>query len=305
MAVALRAFDVALRLLEQAAALAREIGSTYWSGMISLALAKSRLRLGNLDGAEATIGTFHAPDAPMRSWFDRIGWMARAELALACGEPARALDILDRLTAVSARFSSTKAIPSLWLIRGEALAALDRHEEAVVVLREGEGEARHRQARPLLWQILLALGRVEQARAHRAEADQAFAAARTVIAEIAATVPEGPIPELGIDAARAHFLAATAAQFPAPRQPTPLQAAKHAFGGLTAREREVAALIARGSSNRAIAEELIVGERTVATHVTSILAKLDFSSRAQIAAWATDRGLTRDHTPSNTNLLDA
>ena len=64
-----------------------------------------------------------------------------------------------------------------------------------------------------------------------------------------------------------------------------------AFGGLTEREREVAALIARGKSNRAIADELVVGERTVGTHVENILSKLGFSSRAQIAAWAVEKGL--------------
>jgi DNA-binding CsgD family transcriptional regulator len=291
MAVDLCTFDVAQRLLEQGGALAREIGSAYWGGMISLLLAYVRLRLGDLDGAEATIDMLLAPDAPMGAWFDRLGWLARAELALARGDSAQALAVVDRLIAGSAHASPTRAIPPLWLVRGEALTALDRYDEAAAVLRQGEAKARQRRARPLLWQILLALGRAEQAGGHRAQADQAFADAGSVIAEIAATIPEGPIPELGIDAARAHFLAATAARFPTPRQPTPLQAAKQAFGGLTARERDVAALIAHGLSNRAIADELSVGERTVATHVGNILAKLDFSSRAQIAAWATDRGL--------------
>ena len=53
----------------------------------------------------------------------------------------------------------------------------------------------------------------------------------------------------------------------------------------------MAALIARGRSNREIAETLVLGERTVETHVSSILAKLDATSRAQIAAWAVERGL--------------
>jgi DNA-binding CsgD family transcriptional regulator len=61
-------------------------------------------------------------------------------------------------------------------------------------------------------------------------------------------------------------------------------------GGLTAREREVAALIARGKSNRDIAEALVLGPRTVQTHVAHILAKLGCSSRAQVAAWAADQG---------------
>jgi DNA-binding CsgD family transcriptional regulator len=62
-------------------------------------------------------------------------------------------------------------------------------------------------------------------------------------------------------------------------------------GTLTPREREVAALVAGGSSNKAIAEELVISPATAARHVANILAKLGFSSRAQIAAWAADRQL--------------
>src|SRR5262249_32183875 len=128
-AVALRASAVALRLPDRAEALAREIGPAYWGGMISLLLAKSRLGLGDLDGAEATIDQLLAPDAPVRSWFDRIGWMARAELALARGDPARALATVDRLIAGSARSAATKPIPTLWVVRGKALAAVGRQAE--------------------------------------------------------------------------------------------------------------------------------------------------------------------------------
>ncbi|NUP76419.1 MAG: helix-turn-helix transcriptional regulator, partial [Nonomuraea sp.] len=54
---------------------------------------------------------------------------------------------------------------------------------------------------------------------------------------------------------------------------------------LTAREREIAELVARGLSNRAIADELIISPATVARHVANILGKLGFSTRTQIAAW--------------------
>ena len=54
---------------------------------------------------------------------------------------------------------------------------------------------------------------------------------------------------------------------------------------LTPREREIAALIARGLGNRAIADELVISQATVARHVANMLTKLGFSSRAQIAAW--------------------
>jgi predicted ATPase/DNA-binding CsgD family transcriptional regulator len=74
---------------------------------------------------------------------------------------------------------------------------------------------------------------------------------------------------------------------------SPRRAMKQHFGGLTAREREVARLVAQGKSNRAIAEELVVGISTVEAHITHILSKLGFSSRAQIAAWAVDKGLVQ------------
>jgi DNA-binding CsgD family transcriptional regulator len=57
-------------------------------------------------------------------------------------------------------------------------------------------------------------------------------------------------------------------------------------GGLTSREREVAALVARGLSTRDIASQLVVSERTVDNHVQHIRDKLHLRSRAQIATWS-------------------
>ena len=54
---------------------------------------------------------------------------------------------------------------------------------------------------------------------------------------------------------------------------------------LTSREREVALLVERGLTNRQIASELSISERTVENHVRRILKKLDFSSRTRLAAW--------------------
>jgi predicted ATPase/DNA-binding CsgD family transcriptional regulator len=68
-------------------------------------------------------------------------------------------------------------------------------------------------------------------------------------------------------------------------QPVPRQ------GLLTAREREVVGLVARGLTSREIAEVLIVAERTVETHIDHVRAKLGVRSRAQIAAWAVEQGL--------------
>ncbi|TDD60339.1 response regulator transcription factor, partial [Actinomadura rubrisoli] len=66
---------------------------------------------------------------------------------------------------------------------------------------------------------------------------------------------------------------------------------------LTARERDIARLVSRGLSNRGIAAELVISPATVARHVTNILTKLGFSSRAQIAAWAVDNLAAEDAPP--------
>jgi non-specific serine/threonine protein kinase len=55
----------------------------------------------------------------------------------------------------------------------------------------------------------------------------------------------------------------------------------------------VVALIAQGKSNREIALVLVVNYRTVEAHVSNILSKLGLTSRAQIAIWATEKGLRK------------
>ena len=62
-------------------------------------------------------------------------------------------------------------------------------------------------------------------------------------------------------------------------------------GPLTPREREVAALVARGLSNRAIARELVITEATAERHLGNVFAKLGLASRAQLAVWALEHGL--------------
>jgi predicted ATPase/DNA-binding CsgD family transcriptional regulator len=61
-------------------------------------------------------------------------------------------------------------------------------------------------------------------------------------------------------------------------------------GRLTAREREIVALIAGGASNKAIADALYISPATAARHVANIMEKLGFNSRTQIAAWASANG---------------
>jgi DNA-binding CsgD family transcriptional regulator len=60
-------------------------------------------------------------------------------------------------------------------------------------------------------------------------------------------------------------------------------------GPLTAREYEIAALVALGRSNREIADALVLSHRTVGNHVQHILTKLGVGNRSQITAWVLAR----------------
>ena len=62
-------------------------------------------------------------------------------------------------------------------------------------------------------------------------------------------------------------------------------------GGLTPREIEVLKLVASGRTNRAIAKELVLSERTIAHHVSSILTKIGVPSRAAATAYAYEHRL--------------
>jgi predicted ATPase/DNA-binding CsgD family transcriptional regulator/DNA-binding XRE family transcriptional regulator len=92
---------------------------------------------------------------------------------------------------------------------------------------------------------------------------------------------------------------ALAAEQPAPRRDAAADSKEALLTGLhgtrmlplTRREREVASLIARGYTNREIAAELVIANRTADTHVEHILRKLDLPSRAQVAVWAAEHGL--------------
>ncbi len=63
-------------------------------------------------------------------------------------------------------------------------------------------------------------------------------------------------------------------------------------GSLTEREREVLGLIADGRANREIARALVLSEKTVKTHVSNILMKLDLADRTQAALWAVRHGIS-------------
>ncbi len=77
------------------------------------------------------------------------------------------------------------------------------------------------------------------------------------------------------------------ASLSAPSRPT----AGEQVVSLTHREREIVGLITEGLTNRQIAQQLVLSERTVDTHTANLMRKLGLRSRAQVAAWAAQHGL--------------
>jgi len=78
---------------------------------------------------------------------------------------------------------------------------------------------------------------------------------------------------------------------PPPGAPPEAPAPDEDFDRLTAREREVLRLIARGYAYKEVAKELFISGKTVETHVSAVLRKLQLSNRHELTRWATDRRL--------------
>jgi DNA-binding CsgD family transcriptional regulator len=279
----LLALPEALQQLERALALAQEVGSWNWIRIISGFLAPTYLLQHDLTRTEAVLNAVLPPDAPSQTIGQRLVWTARAELALARGDAGLALEITERLIASAANLSNEHVIPRLWKLRGEAQVSFGRVEEGETLLQAAQATARAQGLRPLLWRICVALGKLYRVQRRQQEAEEAFSTAQALIEELAANVADEDL--------RASFLLQATATLPRKRPPTPGRAARQVYGGLTAREREVARLVAQGKSNREIADLLVVGNRTVEAHVSGILSKLGFTSRAQIAVWAHEKGL--------------
>jgi predicted ATPase/DNA-binding CsgD family transcriptional regulator len=164
-----------------------------------------------------------------------------------------------------------------------ALAVAEGHPERAVRLAAAAAalrEAAHLPPRPAAW------------------ADRYLAAARDLGEDEAARLWEQGS---GLDASSAVELALEGGPQPATgsASATPPAGRLATPGGLTPRELEIVALIAKGHSNRAIGEELVISPATAARHVANIMLKLGFSSRAQIAAWAVrESGGAADSSPA-------
>jgi DNA-binding CsgD family transcriptional regulator len=283
--------DRAITALESGLSLARELGSTFWSATLSASLGRAHMMHRGLDGlaaAQATLTTVMPRGSTrLRNTAEREITLVWAELALAQNEPAIALQMVEQLLDTAPRQvpdDAVQPIPHILQVKGEALMKLTRPEEAVEAFEAARRGARERNARPLLWMVHRSLGRAYRILQRGDEARQEIAAARHLIEELGATIEDASL--------RERFIQSAQALLPEEQPIRPRKAARNAFGGLTAREREVALLLAEGKTSRQIADTLVISERTAEVHVSNILKKLGFTSRTQVAVWVVERGPT-------------
>ena len=287
----LLAYSQAREHFEHALAFAQEVGSLFWTRIATGYLASVAILPHDFAQAEKLLHTALSPETPAETMAQRMIWCASVELALAQGHPTRALEIIDQLIASAASTPENQSSLRVLKLRGEALAALQRPDEAEVAFQAAQEIAATQGVRPMQWRICIALGTLYKSQGRNAQAEQALATARTLIAELATTITDEP--------RRDNFLQRATALLPSTPPLPPKHAAKQTFAGLTVREREVAILLAQGKANQTIADELVVTKRTVETHIGNIMFKLGCTSRTQIAVWAVETGLVSKAEPAS------
>ncbi|MDX1657667.1 MAG: helix-turn-helix transcriptional regulator [Nitriliruptorales bacterium] len=237
-----------------------------WGHRVHPGLALLRLSQGRVDEADAAIRRVvaEAGDDQVR----RAQVLAAfAEITLAAGDADAARQAADELEQIARDFGApylhavaTAARGSLLLADGDAAAA----QEAL----------RHSQR---AWQEIGAPYEVASVRLRMAEAYRALGDDDTA--------------QIELDAARRVFEELGAAPAAARARELAGEVEDGVPGDLTPRELEVIGLVATGATNRAIAEELVISEKTVARHVSNIFVKLDVSSRSAATAWAYEHDL--------------
>ncbi|WP_155339846.1 ATP-binding protein [Acrocarpospora corrugata] len=222
----------------------------------------------------------------------------RGDLAAARLHFTRAMELLRGFDARQSLISCLAGLGTVALESGDLEEARRRFDEALRLGRDAglrmetarrlasfallsvrEGELRRA--------VLLAAASAAQRPSAGSRLENVLAPARDGLGEatVAALWAEG----LGLTFDQAVTLA-LAESVPGPQTARPVvqPAALTPQSTLTARELEIAGLIARGLSNRGIADELVISQATVARHVANILAKLGFTSRTQVATWVVE-----------------
>ncbi len=223
-------------------------------------LALLRLAQGRVEAATASIAAALAPGTGSR--LERAPLQAaQATIALASGDIALAESGAEEVADAAEAFESVGLRAEGNRCRGAVLLAQGRAVEAMALLRMALNT----------WQELDAPYDVARTRLLLADAYEALGDADAASRERSAA--GACFARLGVVVAREGL----------PK-------------GLTAREVEVVRLIAAGHSNRAIAEKLVLSQKTVARHVSNIFGKVGASSRSAVTAFAYDSGLMGSHT---------
>jgi ATP/maltotriose-dependent transcriptional regulator MalT len=215
--------------------------------------------------------------------YEAVAWRVQGQISAAQGLHDDAVRAFDQALALCEELGSQLEEAHVLYQRGLLYQMIDDADLAHADWTRARMLCEQMSARALLWRIHAALGQLALVRQHPIEAEYEFAAARAIVEQLATDMRD--------ESFRENLRRRAAALIPAAPLVVSRRAVKAEFDGLTERERAVAALIARGHSNRAIAEQLVVSERTITTHVSNILSKLGFSSRAQVARWASEKGM--------------
>jgi DNA-binding CsgD family transcriptional regulator len=233
-------------------------------------LALLRLTQNQMGAAEAAIrrALSEADDSMTRSAL----LPAFVEIMLAADDLPPARDAADEILAIS----ETRDIP--------LLCAAAMHATGAVRLAEGDtGDALTALRRAwTVWQEL--------------EVPYEVARVRTLIGLACRRLGDEDTARMEFDAAHWAFHHLGAKPDDARVEALSRKALPQPPGGLTPRELEVLQLVAVGKSNRAIADELFLSEKTVARHISNIFTKLDLSSRAAATAYAYRHALLRPPT---------
>ncbi len=269
-------------LLEESLALAKEVGDKNSIAFCFSLSAQVALSQGDAAGARALLeeGLVLFRETGNRwAMAQSLSGLARLEARQGNGAAARAF------------YEESLAIATAGHFQGHIAAGL----EGLAYVVAGQGEPAWAAQ---LWgaaQVLREAIGAPLPPVYRATYQQAVAAARTRLGEkaFAAGWAQGRTmtPEQALAAREMAMKPASLQSGAVVAPPLTRRAAKSAFGGLTEREREVAALIAEGKASREIAELLVVTSRTIEKHIENILSKLGFTSRTQIAVWASEKGL--------------
>jgi DNA-binding CsgD family transcriptional regulator len=228
-------------------------------------LARLRLIQGEVDVAEAAIRRVvdGAQDRVARS---RL-LPALVEIMIAAGDVPAARAAADELSGMADDLDAP------------LLHALATHAQGTVLLLDGDARA--------------ALGALRYAWTAWQELDVPYesARARVLIGLACRQLGDEESAQMELDAARWTFGQLGAAPDLAQAHALSRKAAIKPAGGLTARELEVLRLVATGKTNRSIAADLFLSEKTVARHVSNIFTKLGLSSRAAATAYAYEHHL--------------